>query len=220
MNHEDIIKKIIDIIIPDSYIGVHGIYKFHNISLNIQNILQHGLYHNYAGGLNSNTTLLGEIGDFDFNKVLQYNRTSDENGFCYTAVIAIPKIITDINGEQFFIGPFEDIYLGNHEDRINYVCKHPFNAWVNHKKCTLSQFIVGVYIKKEDGQYVDFILNDNYLGLKSENERRIFFEGVKEELIRWGLRNLKDTDSRFNDNSFYMQNFFEYLNSNKTKKIR
>lgn len=216
--NEKMIKEIKDIIIPESCICVHGITKSSDVILSSKNILKSGLNNYYRGGLSSNCTIFGQLETIDFQKILNYSYYKDENNFYGNIIIAIPNVMSDIYGNRYFIGSFEDYYLGNNDEKILKACKHPFNAWINDTKIINNGFIVGSYIKNKENDINYFILNENYIGLKTENDRRIFFENIKQDLSRYGLKNLDEGYIYLNKKSFYGQSLINYLKKEKDKE--
>lgn len=214
-----IIKEIYEIIIPKSYIGVHGITKSSDVVESGKKILINGLDNYYRGGLNSNCTIFGQLGNFEFEKVLNYSYYKDKNNFYGNIIIAIPNTMYDIYDNEYFIGPFEDYYLSNNDDRIKKACQHPFNAWINSKQKLKSEFILGCYIKNQKNNINYFMLNENYIGLKSESEKKVFFESIKDELIHHGLKNLNENYIFLNKKSFYGENLIRYLEKEDKKEI-
>lgn len=209
-------SQINDVIIPESFICVHGISKSENVMGRIKSIFDNGLYMKYDGGINSNCIAFGEYNHFDFEKILDYYYFKDKNGVSANIIIAIPKIISDYEGKEYYIGPFEDIYVGSDTNRIKRVCSHPFNAFVNKNKRLMSEFILGVYIKDNDGDCLDFIINNNYIGLKTYEQRIQFYTSLKKEIF---LKCLSDSISSISyDTSYYYQNFKQYKLIQSSKK--
>lgn len=206
---ENIKNKIASIIIPESFVCVHGISKAESVVQKIKGIFARGLFMTRDGGINSNCIAFGEYNNFDFEKVFNYVYFFDQFGISVNIIIAIPKTITASNGKQYYIGPFEDTYVGSDINRIRKVCSHPFNAWVNRKRHLLSEFILGAYIKNKDGSYTDFIINENYIGLKTLEEKTNFYDDILKEISLSCI----DDDTIIIGDSFYGRNLQEYKNT-------
>lgn len=216
-NIVDLEKYLNSYVLSESCIGVHGLSKSDNFYLTAQKILNEGLNIRNEGGLNTCCTMLNKC--TDLNRIFGYNYAKDKNDLACTILIAIPETMDDINGDTYYIGPFDDIYIGGNEDRIKYVLKHPFNAYINILKKVPKEFIVGAYIKEyETGKFKQFIINTNYIGLMSYEEQVTYFESIKKQLTCFGLRKLDYDDLLFlNSKSYYCSNLLEYL-ANKDKK--
>jgi len=204
----DIKSQIDNVILPESFICVHGISKAEIVMERIKSIFDNGLYMKYDGGINSNCIAFGEYNCFDFEKILNYSYFKDRNGISANIIIAIPKIISDYEGKEYYIGPFEDLYVGGDVNRIKRVCSHPFNAFINKNKHLMSEFILGAYVKDNSGNYLDFIINNNYIGLKTSEDKIRFYTSLKKEIF---LKCLSDSISSISyDASYYYQNFKQY----------
>lgn len=207
------------VVIPESCIGVHGISRATDVFVTANSIFEYGLNMRYPGGLNSCCTMFGESTAFDLSKIYRYRMWKDRNNLAGNVVIAIPKVLEDIEGNIYYIGPFEDLYLGNHKEKIERVLKHPFNAYVDSKRQLPKEFIVGAYIKDyTSGAFVDFIVNSSYIGLMSDDERRAYFESIKKQVLSYGLKKVDDSYCD-NSSSFYAKKLSEYLSALNEEKM-
>ena len=204
------LKDIIDpLIIPESFLCVHGVSRAERVLEKIQGIFDRGLYMTYKGGISSNCLPLGEYNDtdFDFDFLLNYSSYYDADSISANVIIAIPETIFDSEGTSYYIGPFEGLLVGSDKKLLERACSHPFNRWVNEKGRLMSEFILGVYAKNKDNDFIDFRVNSNYLGLKSKEEQIQFYDSIIKEM---GILRTNTSLSLIGD-SYYDNNCKEFI---------
>lgn len=182
---EDILKQIV---IPNSSIGVHGIkYNGKDSNIDVANkILNQGLDINMeCYGLVGTICMFGKVEQCNFKEITGYVYGCDEHKNIVNVIVAIPETIPMIDGDEYFIGDFPEYKYGygKNDDRAR--C-NSFNYFTDDNNRFPTEFIVG-YIKNKyrhisEGFEEEFILNENYIGLKTPIERLIYFDSIKNKL--------------------------------------
>lgn len=199
-------ERIIDyldmIIVPGSSVAAHGVTfrnGFGNSDVLIktaENICKTGLNIKPSGGSNIALTcsFMGDSESYNRDKLLDYFYSniaiSDDDKYT-TVVVAIPNVLVDSNGREFFLGNFPK-KLEKEDQRY---AEFPINRFFMDKKSIPKEFIVGyisgnVFVEKEEDSEYSFVPNSDYIGLKSPNEQALYVDSIKQELLQYGVREI------------------------------
>ena len=217
-NIYDLEKFLYNNILEDATLIIHGLSKSKDFYFVAKKILKEGISIRGEGGLNYCCTILENCKLNDLSRVYNYRYAKDENNLACTILIAIPRIIKDLEDNIYYIGPFEDLYVGRNDNRIKHVLRHPFNAYINQLRNIPKEFIVGAYIKDYYSEkFKEFIVNPSYINLMTKKEQIMYFQTIRDQLIKCGLKCVNDDFLIFDKESFYGKNLLEYVNNTNLK---
>lgn len=187
---EEKLQEILqNVVLPDSNIGVHNMTVFfannyteakkvYDEILDVGFVCRGGekAYH----GIISHVAMCGLNNDYIADKVLAWDFGLRKNEGI-KIIFAIPSIIIS-NNKEYYIGEYPQCAAENIEaESITYgmsVHRIPKEFILGHLKIK--------YISDNQGNAVkpiyDFVLNNNYIGIKSEEEKKQFFDTYEETL--------------------------------------
>lgn len=195
-------KNILGLLVsPDTSVGVHGISKECTKEL-FDEIMMNGLNVNGWGGVLSTCVMFGpcdEMQDYDFDRLLNYVYSVDNNGNCANVIVGIPSSFKDKDNNQYFGGIFKaqvktDFYA---KGRDEYGANLPINNYIEQLKKIPSEFIVGVLFYNSNDKQLYFYINKNYIDYKGPTFKKEFFEKNKDMLLGNNVLNLDDIDHYF-----------------------
>ena len=238
---EEKLQEIIDeIVIPNSNIGVHkmtGVYAndYEEIKKIYDKILSEGFEasgsYKVNYGIISHIAMCGMSNNYVSKQVMEW-----EFGNCIKEgikiIFAIPSIIK-INEKEYYIGEYPGI-----SNDINYEDSESI-TYGKFAEIIPKEFILGhLKIKYGPGNErlmwtssSDFILNNDYIGLKNQKEQQHFFESYEQELNKLFVlsfdeegyefaRSMRDNCVIENKSDYYYRSFFKKyseLNNGKQK---
>lgn len=176
----ELTKEIVEKVIPNSSIGVYDYFDIKGIFYPIE------LYDNEIGAFEV-ATFFGNISNnFPWSNFLKECTNSKS-----TLILAIPSIMKDSNGEEFFLGEFLEEELNDREHDINSTnaIDIPINHFFKDKKEIPVEFVLG-FCSYSDENGFEFVTNKNYIGFKSQKEQAEFFDSIKDSCI--GLKPLNE----------------------------
>lgn len=183
-------------LIPNSTIAAHSVSGNDAVNDSVS-IFWNGLGLKLGEGPLFNCVIEKSVDEVDPNIYSLH----DENGNKVTLVIAIPEVMKDANGQEWFMGKFP-VGAHKYDDRADSL---PINRYLARRGVIPPEFIVGALISNDGKetslgnstvvvghQAEKFSFNSRYIGNKSEEERAQFFESMKEELVESGLKRVND----------------------------
>ena len=221
-NVEDF-KKTIEMLVPGDYsLGVHGITGDSESYTDVASgIMKNGLKINGWGGILSNTEMYSELNnitDRQMRKIYDYCFQLDNNDQCVNVLVAVPKVIQDTSSKEYFLGHYN--YSSTYQKGDDKSGAHlPFTMYTEDIGYVPKEFIVGYYYSTADGDVTFFLPNKDFMGIKSEKEKKEYFE----KLLNNGLNNhalevVPGSDlSQFGE-SEYIRQYQEYVDSIKQEK--
>lgn len=173
--------------IPGDYsIGIHGITGDGDYIEKAEKIMQEGLRNNGWGGILSNVQMFGQkkkMTNNDLKGLVRYFFGQlDHNNKYANIVVAIPDRLSDINDEEYFLGYFNKV-SGYAKGIDKAGDSLPLNQMVEATKMMPKEFIVGYYYSEYNSNEFTFVPNPKFIGFMSEEEQKMFFEKIKDELI-------------------------------------
>lgn len=233
ITEEKLDKIINEIVIPNSNIGVHkmtGPYAddYEQTKEVYDKILKEG-FKTKGGekshhGIISHIAMCGSSNDNISNNILNWNFGS-RTGEGIKIIFAIPSII-ECNDKKYYIGEYPYSVAKNKEAE-----SIPYGKFVEKIP---KEFIMG-YLKIKQGTSTvshDFIVNKDYIGLKSSEEIQSFFDSYEKVLENkfiltfdergYNLANMikkEPLDGIFGD-TYYIKKFLDKYNElNKSGRI-
>lgn len=202
MTNKDRIKTLLDLmILSNSSIGAHGITFREDLGTSedlkekAEKITEEGIKVSSRNGANFASTcqIFGNKDEYDQERLIEYFYGSiaiSVDGQYKTVIVAIPQTMTDLEDREYFLGKFPE---GMEKDDESYR-PFPINEYFMEKGYVPKEFVVG-YISGEIGQkpeesFFKFTHNPNYIGTKAPNQRKQFFESIKQDLLKHGLREI------------------------------
>lgn len=170
----------------DYSIGVHGITGDGDCIEKAEKILQEGLKNKGWGGILSNVQMYGQkkkMTDDDTKDLVNYFFGHLDHNKYANIVVAIPDRLSDINGEEYFLGYFNKV-SGYAKGIDKAGDSLPLNQMVENTKIMPKEFIVGYYYSEYNSDKFVFIPNPKFIGFMSSEEQMLFFEKIKDELIK------------------------------------
>lgn len=202
MNDKNIISQLLDLmIVPGSSVGAHGITFRDEVGNHTElletakTITEEGIKVKRSGGANFALTcsMLGDSDSYDRDELIDYfyGAISISNDNKYTTiVVAIPNVMVDVEGKEYFLGNFPK---GMEKDNEKFA-SFPINRYIMEKGAIPREFIVGYISGKvninpgEEGY--SFRHNPHYIGLRSDEENKDFFESIKPSLLEHGVKEI------------------------------
>lgn len=151
---------------------------------NAERIMNTGLNVNSAGNILNTCLFYGNSQDVNYNDIITHNFgyvSLTDNGNTFSVIVAIPEIITDELGNEFFLGNFPKNI--EKDDRFNYY-NHPINKFIRENGNILPKdFIVGIVgVNNETQEKIYFKYNKDFWGLKSNNQKMKLCEYIKSKV--------------------------------------
>ena len=189
INEEKLQEILQNVVLPDSNIGVHkmtGFFannyteakKVYDEILDVGFVCRGGEkgYH----GIISHVAMCGLNNDYVADKVLDWDfGVRKKEGI--KIIFAIPSIIIS-NNKEYYIGEYPQCAAENIEaESITYgklVNRIPKEFILGHLKIKYTSENQEI----ADKPIYDFVLNNNYIGIKSEEEKKEFFDTYEETL--------------------------------------
>lgn len=194
-------EQINKLITENSTIAIHTI-SGENAVDDAASILCQGLKQSSRteGGLPGNFNIVNDISD-----IVPNIYASDETGNKIVVVISIPEVMKDKNNEEWYLGIYPT-KCQKYDERVDSM---PVNKMIESEKLVPCEFIVGLYItndrRKEENDnrtitstcIEKFVPNTNFIGIMTEDEKKNYFESIKDILIKNGLRKVTDNVDKF-----------------------
>lgn len=194
---QKIISQISSVLDPVSSIGIHAIsYKYTGEAYYflpiVSSILDEGLRVSDREGDNIAVTckMLGTSNYCDKTQFVDYSYAYDDEDRYVKVVIAIPGVITDSNEQDYFLG-FAENGSNKYDSDLTML---PINKYIMNLGYIPKEFIVGYItgkmVESPEDACDEFVLNEHYIGTKSNSERAQFFDKIKPDLIACGAEKL------------------------------
>lgn len=226
MTSDQLYETLKMVVSPDSSIGVHNVWARDSEKSNLElasNILQNGLkITNRSYGIVGNVKMLGSINEFDQNdayNLTKYSYGYQEDSDIVTIVVAIPETLKLLDDTEVYLGKYLKFDGGYGKDDTR-----ALSMPINYLEVLPQEFIVGVYHSKMNESLGDFIINQSYIGLRTEEEQKLFntqfFDSIKAISRDWlkfdtdsfllALRRISMSQILFDGKSdFYVESFVE-----------
>ena len=220
----DCIEELIEIIssIPEDYsICIHGINGTGDFIERAKSTLLKGLNNSGWGGVLSNSKIIGQkknLKDRDYLEMLDYSYGYDNNGTVVNLIIALPEVIKDKDGKEYYLGHFNKI-PGISKGKDEAGDSLPINQLIEAIEYIPKEFIVGYYYGTYKSKDFTFVRNPNYIGNESIEKQEDFYNALIVVLKKMGYLSvseeekqyeiaklkLKDPDLYFEKNEYYKQ---------------
>ena len=195
MNEEFLKQKLEQVIEKNASIGVHCPRKTDVLSESdiYKKVIESGIYakggERKYHGITSTFAMCGQKGlDFNFDYLYNWNYGDINKKDNYQIIIAIPDVIKNSEGKDFILGCWKykkDFYDSEKESN-----KMPYNGI----DIIPPEFIVGAIVwddvkTEKDLDYIwkkgneRLVINPKYIGLKSETEKKKFYDEYAETLL-------------------------------------
>lgn len=213
MNNQKNILALNNVIIPGSTIAAHSIHG-KNVLQDGTSILWNGLNLSLGEGILVNNTILSSVKDV-YEKTYVFH---DENGISGIVITAIPEVMEDFEGNKWYIGkyPIGSLKYDKRADNL------PIDKYFRKIGKIPPEFIVGIVIN--DGKLNNspevLSLNAKYFGNMSDDNKKMYFESIKSELIKAGLLKTNDmprsieVDKLLGLSTYYADSLMAYQENN------
>ena len=183
-NYEELNEILEKYVIEGSSIGVHQTRPNEELGLDemgvYHKILTDGMYS--SGGqysfkrISSTFCMCGQLGiDFSMEKLKEwyYIGASGEDKKCYKIIIALPEMIQTSDGVIYYCGKY------GKDSKIRET--HP-GVCYDLYPIIPKEYVVGCVIEDFDNmENKMFFMNDNYIGLKTQEEQQLFYDTLSKK---------------------------------------
>lgn len=162
---QEILKNIV---LPGSSIGVHGIARDNPAQI-ADLIMKQGLLNSrYHSGLTGTIAFLGQVENIDCKDILSYTYgIYDDEGNVYTIVCAIPEVVKDETGKEYYLGVYNKSEKHGKDDlKLHSNPTHDLGI-------LFPEYIVGCVVRNVHTRQSKFILNGHYISFQSEKDQAL-----------------------------------------------
>mgnify|MGYP003299061784 FL=1 len=233
VHNDEKVDAIRKLIIEGSNLAVHGINSnkedLSSVALTILN--SDGLRTNKSSNFYYNCSVVGNEDNLEDALNYVYYKSNDSY---VNLIIAVPPTITNINGEEYYMGnlPNSGKFLDKKHDRS--YDDMLINLFIKNNGYIPREFIVGFVVGVNVEGYVHEVFIDNpyYIGRLDIEDRKAFGQSFIEEcsiendrlynltnLTIDDVENLLNVYKRFNMDVTYLEQLRNYLLSINSKKL-
>lgn len=239
INEEKLQEIIQNVVLPNSNIGVHkmtGPYAndYEQAKIIYDKILEEGFKtrggEKASHGIISHVAMCG-LSDNNISKNILNWEFGNYIQESIKIIFAIPSII-ESNGKKYYIGEYPEMGIGVDADSESiqygkFVEKIPKEFILGHLKITHGPGNEKLFWTSK----YDFVLNNNYIGLKSQEEQQQFFDNYESCLRSLHILTFDEIGYNFADrmstartqreqSNYYCQKYFEKYEELKNTKNR